>query len=258
MKKALGFCLVLLFLINHYAHGIIYINDGIEHTIGHEMDGWLWVDHESPGTGTSLNIVPGGKISRLTAYEDSIIRINGGSISYSSSNMPDSGSLLAHDSSQIIMEYGSVNKYFDLADNSRAIIYGGSIGNRLHVGNGAQATVYNAGIARLGATQSGNVEFWDGSISSEIYAGHNATITIHGSDFMLDGNPVEYSTLTSLYGGLYYDEPVRYLSANTMSGGTITAKLYIGGGAEVILSSIPEPATLLLLGMGGLLIRKRK
>lgn len=258
MKQTIIFNLMLFLSLNYYSFGIINIGDGVERTVNHEIDEWLWVDYQKPGMTTTLNIIPGGKISRLTAYEDSIIKIKGGAISYSLSNMTDSGSLLAHGRSQIIMENGSVNKYFDVSDNSSAIIYGGSIGNRLDVSGGARATVYNAVISRLGATQSGNIEFWDGSVSWQIYAGHSATITLHGTDFTLDGIPIGQTTITSIYNGLYYNEPVRRLVGHTRTGGTIAADLYIGGSAKVIIASIPEPCTLLLLAVGGMLIRKRQ
>lgn len=246
--------LAFLLLGSQQVVAVMYINDGQEHVLDHDWDLWLWIDYESPGMGTSLEIAPGGKVGRLTAYEDSIVRLAGGAIS-STFSMPDGGSLLAHDRSRIIMSGGSVHRYLDVTDNAQATIYGGGIGNRLHVSGYAQATVHNAVISRLGATNSGNVDFLGGHISQKIFAGHGATITIHGSDFVLDGTPIDFGTLTSINGGNYTNEPVRYLNGFSSNGGRITTELFIGNNAKVFL--VPEPATLLLLSLGTVIVRRK-
>ena len=251
---------IILFLSfgNQRVLGVLYVDDGQEHTIDHAWDAYVWVDYQNPGAGTSLNIVPGGMISRLTAYEDSVIRINGGSIQKpSGSDLPDSSGIQGHDNSQITMNSGHVHGCFDASDSSRVTIHSGSISDRLSLGGNAQAEVHYVHTARLVSRWNSHLNFYDGWVSWQILADHTGTIILHGYDFMIDGNPVDYGPLVSINGNLYYEEPVRHITGFTNSG-EISADLYIGRGAQVILAPIPEPCMLLLLGFGGLLIRKRR
>jgi len=80
-------------------------------------------------------------------------------------------------------------------------------------------------------------------------------IQIFGSDFAVDGLAVGYGEITNILGGDPWDEPYRRLTGTLLSGELIDTGFYIGHDARIIL--IPEPATITLLGIGGLVLRKR-
>ncbi len=84
--------------------------------------------------------------------------------------------------------------------------------------------------------------------------GQSATLTIYGSDFVVDGQPFGYGELTSILGGNWTDEPSRRLIGTLDSGDLIDNGFRIDHNAKIVL--IPEPATLLLLGLGAVMVRR--
>jgi len=81
-------------------------------------------------------------------------------------------------------------------------------------------------------------------------------LTIDGSDFAVDGTDVGYTELYSILGLNASDEPIRRLTGTLFNGEPINNDFHIGSNAKIVL--IPEPATLLLLGLGGLSLAHRR
>jgi len=77
---------------------------------------------------------------------------------------------------------------------------------------------------------------------------------IFGSDFAVDGEPFGYGELTSILGGDPGYEPHRRLTGTLASGELFNNQFKIGYDARIVL--IPEPATMALLGIGLLFLRK--
>ena len=84
----------------------------------------------------------------------------------------------------------------------------------------------------------------------------SASLTIHGSDFAIDGSPVGLGEITSILGGSYWYEPYRRLTGTVANGDIINNQFRIGNDASIVL--VPEPATLLLLTLGVLTLRKKR
>ena len=68
----------------------------------------------------------------------------------------------------------------------------------------------------------------------------SGVISIHGSDFAVDGVPFGYGELTSILGGSPWDEPNRNLTGTLASGEPINNGFYIGYDAKIVL--VPAPA----------------
>jgi hypothetical protein len=108
----------------------------------------------------------------------------------------------------------------------------------------------------LFATNSSTVTVSGGTITDRINASDESQVILWGSDFAVDGTPVDHGALTSIFGGSIEDEPSRHITGMLANGGSLDNDFYIGNNASIVL--IPEPTTLLLLGLGGLALLRRK
>jgi len=232
--------------------------------------------------------ISGGKIGGpyFYAYDRSKVNISGGSICYrfyadNNSQVSISGGqfyyLFAHGSSQIDMTGGAFHYDFFAYDtsqidivggrigfslyglnNSNISISGGTIGNHLYARDKSQIDITGGLIGfSLYANNNSQVSISGGLISNELIADNSSVLTIYGSDFAVDGLDFGYGELTSILGGGWNDEPARYLTGTLLSGDLLNNDFYIGHDASIVL--IPEPATLLLLGLGAVMVMlKRK
>ena len=167
-------------------------------------------------------------IDKLGASVSSQVTVSGGSTNY----------LFAYDSSQVTVSGGSINDYFYALGSGQVAVSGGSINY-------------------LVGDYSGQIAISGGLIGEEMLVKHTAVLTIDGWDFAVDGMPVGYTELYSIFGGTYRDEPYRQLTGTLLSGDPVNDQFRIGNSGKIVL--VPEPATLLLLGFGGLaLLRKRR
>ena len=128
-----------------------------------------------------------------------------------------------------LVENGEIGDGLFSADDCEMIISGGYINDSIY------------------ADDNSIVDIYGGTIGYMIFANDYSSIYIYGHDFQIDGLPVDYGELDvsggRLTGTLFYGD---YIDNN----------LDISSTASVIL--VPEPSTFILLGFGGLILRKRK
>lgn len=158
---------------------------------------------------------------------------------------------------------GAITAGYDLHgyNDSRINISGGSVGHWLKAYDSTRVEISSGWITYyLCAYGSSEVTVSGGSIWDSIFVGYDSpddsVITFAGSDFAVDGEAFGYGELSSIYGMGFWGEPSRHLTGMLASGGLLDNDFYIGGDASIVL--VPEPGTVLLLGFGAVMLRRRK
>lgn len=215
---------------------------------------------------SKISISGGSIYGYLYAYESSQMHISGGSIDghfriYDNSKVDISaGSMyfvIAFDNSEITMSGGAISDDLAAIRSSLVNISGGLIGWDLVAYDSSRVSISGGSIGRdLWTYNSSQMDIFGGSIGNELIAYNDGTVTIHGFDFAVDGHPFGYGELTSIFGGDWENEPYRHLTGVLASGELIDNDFLIGNSAKIIL--VPEPATLLLLGLGVVLLHKKR
>ena len=214
---------------------------------------------------TSQVDMSGGSIHLdIRSYNYSRVNVTGGSIGfmfliYDSSKVNISGGeilfLKSYDSSHLNVSGGNIET-LDSYGSNPVNIFGGSIEN-LRSYDSSRVDIYSGSIDKyLYGLDSSLVNIFGGLIESDLALWDQSMIKIFGYDFAVDGQPVGYGELTSILGNNPWDDAFRHLTGTLLSGEFIDTGFLIGHDAKIIL--IPEPATILLLGLGGLFIKRRR
>jgi hypothetical protein len=249
---------------------VMHFADGGVHNINYVIGDYVYVDYMSPGLETTVNLLPGGKMSSyLNAYEDSWINILGGEIV---------GGIFATQRAHVSMSDGSIDG-LGAALDAQINISGGSIANELHVSHTNHVNIQGGTIGNLNATNNSHVDIYDGSIQDYLLIDTDAqahffggsvggdfrldfggTLNIYGWGFEVGGTPVGYGELTSILGDYWYDETARHLTGTLASGEPISNDFYIGHDAKIVL--VPAPGAVVLgsigLSFAGWKLRRRK
>lgn len=201
---------------------------------------------------TEVNLLSGGRIASADVYENSHINIAGGEV-YNGPWTITTGTVNTHDSSVAYISAGSILRYAYANDDSQIIISGGTINSNLVAYESTSIHLSGGAInGSLAAYDNSSVYVSGGAVGSMIDAYGTSVLTFIGKDFVFGGVEVDYGTFDTL-GNESVHAP---LSGTTLAGDPISYDLYFVQGTQVVL--IPEPTTLLLLGLGGLLLRIRK
>jgi hypothetical protein len=154
-----------------------------------------------------------------------------------------------------LVDGGEIVDWLNVFDYSVANIYGGSIGWILHTYEYSQATISGGSIANnLNTSDDSEVFVSGGSIGEEIDVRDYSQVSISGSNFEVDGVPVDYGQITTgTIDG--FGRLTGTLTGVLQSGDSLNNFFYIEPDAAIYL--VPEPATLLLIGIGALWLRRR-
>ncbi len=154
-----------------------------------------------------------------------------------------------------LVDGGSIQWWLNAFDNSEINIFGGAIQDDLRTYHYSQTTISGGSIMEdLDASHDSEVFVFGGSIGDKIDVRDYSQVTISGSNFEIDGVPVDYGQITT--GSI--DEFGRLngtLTGTLQSGDTLNNIFYIEPDAAIFL--IPEPATMLMFGIGILWFRRR-
>jgi len=264
-----SFGLVLALFTSTYGYESVYFNDGGYHKIDYILDAQVYVDWSSPSVGTQLELVEGGGIApgegygSISAFNDSQVTVSGGQIGWT---------LAALDRSKTNLTGGYLGCEFFSSSINTAYMSGGSVYAVVAYGNGSfdvsggtvrwgletqgstQAVITGGNIARINCLDSSQMYISGGTILGYIYAGYHSSasslITFYGSDFAINGQPValgEYASSYCSHSG--------QVTGTLTDGSLLNTSFGLKGNADILF--IPEPATVLLLGLGGFVLRRR-
>jgi hypothetical protein len=168
--------------------------------------------------------------------DQSQFHMNGGTLN----SFPDV-SYRAYDESKIF-QYGGSISMFTLLDNSEGYFYGGDLDYLRVYSNDAKAYVYSE-VKKINSGGAGEVhlygyayEYTESKLPTREYDHSYSNLRIYRDSSLIDYYDIALADF-------YITDPIPWEFRSFDS---------------VVFHQIPEPATLALLGFGGLLIRKRK
>jgi len=231
---------------------IVDIDDGGNHLLNDNtyQDDEIRLDYFTTNDpGTHLELTDSGSIYNLTTYNKSTAEINGGVVG---------SSIGVYDRSTLTVNDGSIHSELGAHDNSTVNITSGSIRGVLHAGNSSIVEISGGSVGHLNTWNNSTVTVSGGSIDGLLCVDDNSIIYLYGSDFSVAGQSLNYGDSLRDYGTV----------GDSVITGTITGILQDGSAldkyftirkaysADIVI--VPEPATLLLLGFGSLLLRKKR
>ena len=276
MKKKNLFLIALLILCLNAipAYSTVDFCDGKIHNIDYYISDSASVD-QGNSANTTFNLLPNGIVlNRLYGYNRSQINVSGGELRSDLLTYHDnqtsifSGSIGAgiytYDNSRVTIWDGSIEGGAHLYSDSQLILNGGAIGGLVPRDN-SQVTIWGGvNNGALNAWGNSEIAVYGGSTARDIYAGvdsgDHSQITLIGSSFTVDGISVGYGTLYSVMGQAWVDETTRHLTGILANGNLIDNDFYISGQSSIVLAPmpVPEPTTLLLLGLGAMMLRRKR
>ncbi len=200
----------------------IHFADGGIHNIDYVVypDNIL-VDYEWPGPQTTVNVLEGAYVEAIESYGDSIINVYGGQV-------------------QCIFS----------SDNSQVNVYDGALAGAVALGD-SQINIYAGDLYVLFAVENGQLDIFGGMLLEELVVVENGIAMVHGWDFAVDGTPVGYVELSSVINQIFGQ-----LTGTLLSGEPLNVLCEINDDGQIFL--VPDPATILLLGLGGLAFLRRR
>jgi hypothetical protein len=208
---------------------------------------------------SSADILPSGRVDSILTYDDSRLTVCGGSIS----------SLWTFGSSQANIVDGFIDD-FGASGSSTVFFSGGGIGQQLNALQNSRVFFSGGSTSYLGSKGTSRIEISGGFIGG--WGTWGGLLADDSSIVDISGGLIEYlharsSSITRLYGSDFQLSGGLSLIGNELFGtGILSGKWNNGTPWEINIYQhdssasiflIPEPGTLLLLGLGGWLIRKR-
>jgi len=257
---------------------IVYIDDGQSHDNYEFYGDSVRLDYNVANLpGTHFNSLEGGTIRSLWLWNNSTARLEGGVIEVS---------ITAYNNSIVIMNEGLIRQSVAGSDNVVITMNGGIIEGSFAVGGHVNASINNGAIHHIWAEGSADVFINGGSVSSgvavgglegrpvvTITGGHVGLLSVNqdgmiylvGSNFEVNGQTLSYGDKLRDF-ATYYDTPQGYgnhyygVVLGSLSDGSLLDTefaIYDQYGYTGDIVIIPEPVTVILLGIGALLLRRR-
>lgn len=258
MEILFRFTIVSIFVLNIFVvsstrAGVVYFEDGGYYSVTdaqYKNDSIFLDTNTINSPGTHLELFDGGSVFAVNARHNSVVTITGGSIEMR---------LEMLGSSNATINNGSIGGIWT-GDKSNLQVYDGTI-------TGDIESMGNAMVSIYGGVIEGDVEAWYDCIT-EIYGGTigkwlqvfgDGVIYLYGTEFMVGDHILSHGDSLRNYGTINGNEIYGTITGRLQDGSMLNNTFSIYGlntTADIIV--IPEPGTLLLLGAGGLLLRRKR
>jgi hypothetical protein len=188
--------------------------------------------YDTPPNHTTVNMT-GGQVDTMSTYDTSIFNMTSGKMSH----------LYSYESSTVNISDNDHSSPFNISARDLSIINfsGTAKGEEVYALNSATINITGGTIDDLTAYNSGVINIYAGDISN-IWAQDNTAVNILGCNLIksLTGGQFGYGFVQGIY--------------NNQSSFEID---FMGSDTYSHVNLIPEPITILLLGVGGLFLRKK-
>ena len=210
------------------------------------QEGCLYIDRDAPGMHTTVNLLAGGHIisGELKIQNQGCLNMySGASVNWADVDVSGSGTFN--------MYGGSVSPWTVLVkDSGTTNIYNGSVAELL-TDYVSSAKIMGGVFSDIHSFRNSKIDIYGGKFNTNLASVNSSTITLYGSFNLAYGT---YTCTAPLNGN--YD--TRYLTGTLASGETTTnLQCLTFTGSHLVLAPVPEPATILLLTLGGLILRKK-
>jgi len=217
--------------------GTITFNDGGSHEFNSYTTDTLAVEDSSGGNPTTLNLVSGTYVDNhyVYAYDFSELNVIDG-YAYATLSM---------DSSAVNIRGGEV--MYPHSHNSSTTTVSGGECYSIIAHDSSAVNLTGGDVTYLAAFNSSTVDLTGGTLTN--LSGYDSSvINIYGSDFFVSNT-----------GG---NRGNGYITGNWLNGTPFNISIYnnpaYGDNTISHINLVPEPATLLLLGIGGFMLRRKR
>jgi len=153
--------IVVLSLTTEQLRATVDFADGNTYDIDYEINDDIRLDYQSPGTGTTVNLLDGGYTFWVNTYEDSILNMSGGLIG---------SSLSSWGRSRVEVSGGVVGSYLSACDDSQINLAGGTVTNTVYATHNSAVTLGpGVTVARADVSGKGGVKLEGGTITEDVY-----------------------------------------------------------------------------------------
>ena len=229
---------VLFVLVQMAGANNIYFEDGQTHVINtNRQADTFWLDKNiSNSPGTHLEIQSGGSTSIILPFNYSTITLNGGSI------IGGNVAIDTYGDNILIVNSGTIKGDIAANSNSRFYIDGGSLLDDVYA--------YDSGIVEIRGGQTGGIYGTYG----------NGKIYLYGGTFSVNGQAVTAGDSLRHYVPISPQYPEYYIGTVTgtlQNGSPVNNNFWIWASTSSDIIVIPEPATILLFGIGTCVLRRK-